>query len=116
MIVRNAWVSDLTSLKFTRNWVVIGSQGSCVSLLKSSFSLYKFFLKGKGGDEDEEPGWKMPESEFKTDAEKELEEYEGKWRRRNEQHNFQQRHDAEIIKEEKMIEVEDAVRLQERIY
>ena len=49
----------------------------------------------------------MPESEFKTDAEKELEEYEGKWRRRNEQHNFQQRHDAEIIKEEKMIEVED---------
>jgi len=68
--------------------------------------------KGKGGDEDEEPGWKMPESEFKTDAEKELEEYEGKWRRRNEQHNFQQRHDAEIIKEEKMIEVEDAVRLQ----
>merc|ERR1712176_1028060 len=61
---------------------------------------------------DEEPGWKMPESEFKTDAEKELEEYEGKWRRRNEQHNFQQRHDAEIIKEEKMIEVEDAVRLQ----
>ena len=74
------------------------------------------FLKGKAGDEDEEPGWKMPESEFKTDAEKELEEYEGKWRRRNEQHNFQQRHDAEIIKEEKMIEVEDAVRLQERIY
>jgi len=69
--------------------------------------------KGKGGDEDAEPGWKMPESEFKTDAEKELEEYEGKWRRRNEQHNFQQRHDAEIIKEEKMIEVEDAVRLQE---
>lgn len=68
--------------------------------------------KGKGGDDDEDPGWKMPESGFQAEMLNEMEEYDGKWRTRNETNNFHQRHDAEIIKEQKIIEVEDAVRIQ----
>ena len=68
--------------------------------------------KGKKGDDDEDPGWKMKASEFYGDMMNEVNEYDTKWRHRDESHNFHQRHDAEIIKEQKMIEVEDAVRLQ----
>merc|ERR1712130_598473 len=68
--------------------------------------------KGKKGDDDEDPGWKMKTSEFYGDMMGEVSEYDTKWRHRDESHNFHQRHDAEIIKEQKMIEVEDAVRIQ----
>lgn len=54
----------------------------------------------------------MKESTFHTDALQELADYDEKWRNRNESSNFPQRHDPEIIKEEKMIEVEDIVRVQ----
>ena len=66
--------------------------------------------KGKGGGEEEVAGWKMPPSEFFNSVESEVNEHGTVWQNRDESTNFQQRHDGEIIKEQKLVEVEAEVR------
>ncbi|VDI43111.1 dynein regulatory complex protein 11-like [Mytilus galloprovincialis] len=67
----------------------------------------------KGGDDDEEEeGWKMQESSFVPAIKDGHEDYKGVWVTRDEKDNFSQRHDAELIKENKRKEVEEEVRVQ----
>ncbi|CAK8678578.1 unnamed protein product [Clavelina lepadiformis] len=70
--------------------------------------------KGKKGDDEaeEEPGWKMAESKFLPAISESHNSYESVWRSRDESVNFQQKHDAVLIKEDKRIEVESEIRLQ----
>merc|ERR1711962_1418098 len=68
--------------------------------------------KGKGGGEEETPGWKMPKSEFFDGVESEVKTHSSVWKNRDEGSNFPQRHDPEIIKEDKLVEVEAEIRLQ----
>ncbi|KAJ8301907.1 hypothetical protein KUTeg_020894 [Tegillarca granosa] len=69
--------------------------------------------KGKGGDdEEEEEGWKMAPSNFVEAVNEGTESYKGVWQNRDEKENFSQKHDAELIKEEKRKEVEEEIRLQ----
>ena len=68
--------------------------------------------KGKGGGEEEAPGWKMPKSEFFDGVETEVKEHSSVWKNRDESSNFRQCHDPEIIKEDKLIEVEAEIRVQ----
>lgn len=69
--------------------------------------------KGKGGDdEDEEEGWKMAPSAFVPAVNDGTESYKGVWQTRNEADNFPQKHDVELIKEEKRKEVDEEVRIQ----
>ena len=41
-----------------------------------------------------------PSSAFALDLEKTVDVYTSKWQKRNEEHNFQQMHDTELVKEE----------------
>merc|ERR1712037_355328 len=72
--------------------------------------------KGKGkkgkdkGAAEEDPGWKMKASKFSENVDEKLTDYDTKWKFRNESHNISQRHDEEIIKEEKILEVEAELR------
>merc|ERR1712106_990595 len=66
----------------------------------------------KGGGDEAEEGWKMKTSEFFDPISTEVTTHDSTWRGRNEQANFRQRHDVEIIKEAKMIEVEAGIRVQ----
>lgn len=72
--------------------------------------------KGKGKDkadeEEENPGWKMTESKFLGPLRDGHVDYNKVWRNRDEHENFSQKHDVQLIKEEKRIEVEAEVRLQ----
>ena len=54
----------------------------------------------------------MNKSEFFDPISSEVTKHDSTWRGRNEQGNFRQRHDVEIIKEAKMIEVEAEIRVQ----
>merc|ERR1712228_662986 len=68
--------------------------------------------KGKKGDDDEEEeGWKMAPSNFVPPVNEASDTYKGVWATRDESENFPQKHDAELIKEEKRKEVEEEVRL-----
>merc|ERR1711970_298337 len=66
----------------------------------------------KGGGEEETPGWKMPKSEFFGGVESEVQTHDTVWKNRDESSNFPQRHDPEIIKENKLVEVEAEIRVQ----
>ncbi|XP_041913607.1 dynein regulatory complex protein 11 isoform X1 [Alosa sapidissima] len=68
--------------------------------------------KGKGGEEEEEPGLKMLPSAFLEDLEAGQKTYNEVWQNRDESKNFSQRHEGELIKEEKRKEVEAEIRLQ----
>lgn len=69
--------------------------------------------KGKGGDdEEEEPGFKMQPSNFLGTVKESSTEYETVWKERNEENNFNQKYDSELIKEQKRIEVETEIRTQ----
>ncbi|XP_013416976.1 IQ and AAA domain-containing protein 1 isoform X1 [Lingula anatina] len=68
--------------------------------------------KGKGGDDDEEEeGWKMAPSNFVPAVHEGQETYKGVWQTRDEADNFSQKHDAELIKEDKRKEVEAEIRV-----
>ncbi|CAB1324598.1 unnamed protein product [Coregonus sp. 'balchen'] len=69
--------------------------------------------KGKGGDEEEEPGLKMLPSAFLGELEVGHKTFGEVWQNRTESKNFSQRHEAELIKEEKRKEIEVEIRLQE---
>ncbi|TPP62124.1 IQ and AAA domain-containing protein 1 [Fasciola gigantica] len=62
--------------------------------------------------DDEPDGWKVGPSAFLDDLREGCRQYETIWAHRDEQDNFAQRHDEEIIKEEKRAEVEKEVRFQ----
>ena len=72
--------------------------------------------KGKGkkgkdkGAAEEDPGWKMKPSKFSENVDEKLTDYDTKWKFRDESHNISQHHDEEIIKEEKILEVEAELR------
>ncbi|KAM4629825.1 dynein regulatory complex protein 11 [Polymixia lowei] len=68
--------------------------------------------KGKGGEEEEEAGLKMLPSGFLADLEVAHKNFAGVWQNRNESKNFSQRHEAELIKEERRKEVEAEIRVQ----
>nr|CDS32561.1 IQ and AAA domain containing protein 1 [Hymenolepis microstoma] len=55
-------------------------------------------------------GWVMPPSQFTQDLNDGLEEYNDKWKNRDESDNFFQRHNGDIIKFEKRSEVENEIR------
>ncbi|XP_067250755.1 dynein regulatory complex protein 11 [Chanodichthys erythropterus] len=68
--------------------------------------------KGKIEDEEEEPGLKMLPSAYLADLEKEHKTFSEVWQNRNESKNFSQRHELELIKEEKRKEIELEIRKQ----
>ncbi|KAK7145820.1 hypothetical protein R3I93_013526 [Phoxinus phoxinus] len=71
--------------------------------------------KGKKGnveDEEEEPGLKMLPSAYLADLEREYKTFSEVWKNRNESKNFSQRHELELIKEEKRKEIEVEIRKQ----
>ncbi|XP_039272100.1 dynein regulatory complex protein 11-like isoform X2 [Styela clava] len=68
--------------------------------------------KGGGDEEEEEPGWKMAPSNFLPEVEQAHRGFRDVWMTRDESGNFQQKHDNELIKEKKRLEVEDEVRKQ----
>lgn len=68
--------------------------------------------KGKGDDEEEDEGWKMQPSSFVPAISEATDTYGTVWQPRDEAENFSQKHDAELIKEEKRLEVESEIRLQ----
>ncbi|XDV49253.1 hypothetical protein PO909_018536, partial [Leuciscus waleckii] len=70
--------------------------------------------KGKKGnvEDEEEPGLKMLPSAFLADLEREYNTFSEVWKNRNESKNFSQRHELELIKEEKRKEIEVEIRKQ----
>ncbi|XP_051760263.1 dynein regulatory complex protein 11 isoform X2 [Ctenopharyngodon idella] len=71
--------------------------------------------KGKKGnieDEEEEPGLKMLPSAYLADLKTEHKTFSEVWQNRNESKNFSQRHELELIKEEKRKEIEVEIRKQ----
>jgi len=68
--------------------------------------------KGKGDkDEEEDEGWKMAPSHFVPSVKEASTSYQSIWQPRDESENFSQKHDVELIKEEKRMEVETEIRL-----
>ncbi|XP_010903284.3 dynein regulatory complex protein 11 [Esox lucius] len=68
--------------------------------------------KGTGGEEEEEAGLKMLPSSFLGDLEVGQKTFTEVWQNRLESTNFNQRHETELIKEEKRKEIEVEIRLQ----
>ena len=69
--------------------------------------------KGKGKKGDDEPeGFVMKPSNFAPTLQQDSIQYAGVWQGRDERSNFSQRHDAELIKEQKRVEVEEEIRVQ----
>ncbi|MGH0123974.1 UNVERIFIED_CONTAM: hypothetical protein FKN15_009486, partial [Acipenser sinensis] len=68
--------------------------------------------KGKGDKEEAEQGWKMTPSNFLPTVVEGSKSYKDVWQGRDEGHNFSQRFDGELIKEEKRKEVEEEIRIQ----
>ncbi|KAK6325599.1 hypothetical protein J4Q44_G00049410 [Coregonus suidteri] len=69
----------------------------------------------KGGKEEgkeEEKGWKMPPSNFLPTVLEGNKMYKDVWQGRDETQNFLQRFDAQLVREEKRLEVEEEVRVQ----
>lgn len=62
--------------------------------------------------QEEEPGLRMLPSAFLEDLEKGHKTFSEVWQNRNESKNFSQRHEAELIKEEKRKEIEVEIRKQ----
>ncbi|XP_056132113.1 dynein regulatory complex protein 11 isoform X2 [Lampris incognitus] len=68
--------------------------------------------KGKAGEEEEEAGLNMRPSAFLSDLVAARKTFVDIWQNRSESRNFSQRHESELIKEEKRKEIEAEVRLQ----
>merc|ERR1712157_159337 len=70
--------------------------------------------KGKKGkkEEEEDEGWKMQQSQFLPVIDEAQKTYETVWEGRSEAGNFAQKHDVELIKEDKRKEVESEIRVQ----
>ncbi|XP_034145759.1 dynein regulatory complex protein 11 isoform X1 [Esox lucius] len=70
--------------------------------------------KRKKGEEvvEEQKGWKMPPSHFLPTVLDGNKMYKDVWQGRDERQNFLQRFDAQLVREEKRMEVEEEVRVQ----
>ncbi|XP_062854919.1 dynein regulatory complex protein 11 [Trichomycterus rosablanca] len=68
--------------------------------------------KGKEGEEEEEPGLKLLPSAFLSELQNDHKTFTDVWQNRDESKNFNQRHETELIKEEKRKEIEAEIRLQ----
>ncbi|XP_035508639.1 dynein regulatory complex protein 11 [Morone saxatilis] len=68
--------------------------------------------KGKDDEEEEEAGLKMLPSAFLSDLEVGHKTFVDFWQNRNESRNFNQRHEVELIKEEKRKVIEAEIRVQ----
>ncbi|KAL1273093.1 hypothetical protein QQF64_028955 [Cirrhinus molitorella] len=68
--------------------------------------------KGKGDTEEEEKGWKMTPSNFLPTVVEGAKMYKEVWHNRDEKQNFLQRFDAQLVREEKRLEVEEELRVQ----
>lgn len=68
--------------------------------------------KSKDSDKEEYEGWKMSPSQFVPVINDGSEKYKNVWSHRDESDNFMQKHDTELIKEEKRVEVETEIRVQ----
>ncbi|KAB5567105.1 hypothetical protein PHYPO_G00228940 [Pangasianodon hypophthalmus] len=68
--------------------------------------------KGKGEEEEKEPGLKLLPSAFLSELQNSHKTFKDIWQNRDESKNFSQRHEAELIKEEKRKEIEAEIRLQ----
>ncbi|XP_044056218.1 dynein regulatory complex protein 11 isoform X2 [Siniperca chuatsi] len=68
--------------------------------------------KGKDDEEEEEAGLKMLPSAFLSDLEVGNKTFVDFWKTRNESRNFNQRHEVELIKEEKRKVIEAEIRVQ----
>uniref|UniRef100_A0A8C2F878 Zgc:153738 n=1 Tax=Cyprinus carpio TaxID=7962 RepID=A0A8C2F878_CYPCA len=68
--------------------------------------------KEKVNDEEEEPGLKMLPSAYLEDLQRGHKTFSEVWKNRNEIMNFSQRHELELIKEEKRKEIEVEIRKQ----
>ncbi|KAM7011970.1 LOW QUALITY PROTEIN: dynein regulatory complex protein 11 [Tautogolabrus adspersus] len=68
--------------------------------------------KGKDEEEEEEAGLKMLPSAFLSDLEVGNKTFADFWKSRNESQNFNQRHEVELIKEQKRTDIEAEIRLQ----
>ncbi|XP_068563222.1 dynein regulatory complex protein 11 [Cebidichthys violaceus] len=68
--------------------------------------------KRKENEEEEEAGLKMLPSAFLSDLEVESKTFADFWKTRNESRNFHQRHEVELIKEEKRKVIEAEIRVQ----
>ncbi|KAJ8279351.1 hypothetical protein COCON_G00064170 [Conger conger] len=66
----------------------------------------------KNAEQEEEPGLTMMPSAFLTDLDISQKTFSAIWQKRNESKNFSQRHEVELIKEEKRKELEAEIRLQ----
>ncbi|KAK2532182.1 hypothetical protein Q9966_008446 [Columba livia] len=68
--------------------------------------------KEKAGKKEEEEGWKMGPSNFLSIMEEGSSRYKDIWQNRDEQWDFLQDHDPELIKEENRKDVEEEIRVQ----
>ncbi|XP_040896572.1 dynein regulatory complex protein 11 [Toxotes jaculatrix] len=68
--------------------------------------------KGKDEEQEEEAGLKMLPSAFLSDLDLENKTFVDFWKTRNESRNFSQRHEVELIKEEKRKVIEAEIRVQ----
>ncbi|CAM4622835.1 unnamed protein product [Leuciscus chuanchicus] len=68
--------------------------------------------KGKGDTEEEEKGWKMTPSNFLPTVVEGAKLYKEVWHYRDEKQNFLQSFDAQLVREEKRLEVEEELRVQ----
>ncbi|XP_026117912.1 dynein regulatory complex protein 11 isoform X1 [Carassius auratus] len=68
--------------------------------------------KGKGDTEEEEKGWKMTPSNFLPTVVEGAKMYKEVWHNRDEKQNFLQCFDAQLVREEKRLEVEEELRVQ----
>ncbi|XP_072536868.1 dynein regulatory complex protein 11 isoform X2 [Salminus brasiliensis] len=68
--------------------------------------------KLQGEEEEEEPGLMMLPSAFLSELQKGQKTFSEVWQNRDESKNFIQRHEAELIKEEKRKKIEAEIRLQ----
>ncbi|XP_048056438.1 dynein regulatory complex protein 11 isoform X2 [Megalobrama amblycephala] len=68
--------------------------------------------KGKGDTEEEEKGWKMTPSNFLPTVVEGAKLYKEVWHNRDEKQNFLQSFDAQLVREEKRLEVEEELRVQ----
>jgi hypothetical protein len=81
------------------------------SVFKWNFA-YISCIKSDISIKEEEEGWKMAESGFVPSINEGTEKFKSVWMTRDEKDNFSQKHDAELIKEEKRKEVEEEIRIQ----
>uniref|UniRef100_A0A672RTX3 IQ motif containing with AAA domain 1 n=1 Tax=Sinocyclocheilus grahami TaxID=75366 RepID=A0A672RTX3_SINGR len=68
--------------------------------------------KGKGDTEEEEKGWKMTPSNFLPAVVEGAKLYKEVWHNRDEKQNFAQCFDAQLVREEKRLGVEEELRVQ----